>query len=115
MPAILSHLSTGIESIQLKSPTTDRSKGRMPSPSLERIFARPIVDLPKDCDRYAIACTCDGGAFMDGQNCVGKHPLIEDTPGRTSRLRPYCIAIFRLPKMNPLRTGNRGSLTGKWF
>ena len=33
---------------------------------LERIFARPISTLPERRGRYAIACTHDGGTFMDG-------------------------------------------------
>ena len=33
---------------------------------LERIFARRIGDLPVGRGRYAIACTADGGIFMDG-------------------------------------------------
>jgi glycine cleavage system aminomethyltransferase T len=35
-------------------------------PFLERIFARPIGTLPEGRGRYAIACTSDGGIFMDG-------------------------------------------------
>jgi len=35
-------------------------------PFLERIFARPIDSLPEGRGRYAIACTSDGGIFMDG-------------------------------------------------
>ena len=35
-------------------------------PFLERIFARPVADLPEGRGRYAIACTADGGTFMDG-------------------------------------------------
>jgi len=35
-------------------------------PFLERIFARPIDTLPEGRGRYAIACTSDGGIFMDG-------------------------------------------------
>jgi glycine cleavage system aminomethyltransferase T len=35
-------------------------------PFLERIFARPIGTLPEGRRRYAIACTSDGGIFMDG-------------------------------------------------
>ena len=35
-------------------------------PFLERIFARPISDLPEGRGRYAIACTPGGGVFMDG-------------------------------------------------
>jgi len=35
-------------------------------PFLERIFARPIASLPEGRGRYAIACTSDGGIFMDG-------------------------------------------------
>jgi aminomethyltransferase len=33
---------------------------------LERVFARRICDLPVGRGRYAIACTADGGIFMDG-------------------------------------------------
>lgn len=33
---------------------------------LERVFARRIGDLPVGRGRYAIACTADGGVFMDG-------------------------------------------------
>ena len=33
---------------------------------LQRIFARPVGDLPEGRGRYAIACTPDGGIFMDG-------------------------------------------------
>ncbi len=35
-------------------------------PFLEKIFARPIADLAEGRGRYAIACTADGGTFMDG-------------------------------------------------
>ncbi len=35
-------------------------------PFLERIFARPVGTLPEGRGRYAIACTSDGGIFMDG-------------------------------------------------
>ena len=35
-------------------------------PFLERIFARPIDTLLEGRGRYAIACTTDGGIFMDG-------------------------------------------------
>jgi aminomethyltransferase len=35
-------------------------------PFLERIFARRIDNLPQGRGRYAIACTPDGGTFMDG-------------------------------------------------
>jgi aminomethyltransferase len=35
-------------------------------PFLERIFARPIATLAQGRGRYAIACTNDGGIFMDG-------------------------------------------------
>lgn len=35
-------------------------------PFLERIFARGIGDLLEGRGRYAIACTPDGGTFMDG-------------------------------------------------
>lgn len=35
-------------------------------PFLERIFARPIETLAEGRGRYAIACTADGGIFMDG-------------------------------------------------
>jgi glycine cleavage system aminomethyltransferase T len=35
-------------------------------PFLERIFARPIDTLTEGRGRYAIACTTDGGIFMDG-------------------------------------------------
>jgi aminomethyltransferase len=35
-------------------------------PFLERVFARPIDTLPEGRGRYAIACTSDGGIFMDG-------------------------------------------------
>lgn len=35
-------------------------------PFLERIFARQISNLPGGRVRYAIACTHDGGTFMDG-------------------------------------------------
>ena len=35
-------------------------------PFLEKIFARRIANLPRGRGRYAIACTHDGGAFMDG-------------------------------------------------
>lgn len=35
-------------------------------PLLEKIFARSIGDLPEGRGRYAIACTSDGGTFMDG-------------------------------------------------
>ena len=35
-------------------------------PFLERIFARRISDLKEGRGRYAIACTADGGVFMDG-------------------------------------------------
>ena len=35
-------------------------------PFLERIFARPVGTLPQGRGRYAIACTTDGGIFMDG-------------------------------------------------
>ncbi len=35
-------------------------------PFLERIFARRIGDLAVGRARYAIACTADGGTFMDG-------------------------------------------------
>lgn len=35
-------------------------------PFLEKIFARRIGDLREERGRYAIACTPDGGIFMDG-------------------------------------------------
>lgn len=35
-------------------------------PFLERVFARPVANLPEGRGRYAIACTGDGGIFMDG-------------------------------------------------
>lgn len=35
-------------------------------PFLERIFARRVGTLPQGRGRYAIACTEDGGIFMDG-------------------------------------------------
>ena len=35
-------------------------------PFLERIFARRIGDLPEGRGRYTVACTPDGGTFMDG-------------------------------------------------
>ena len=35
-------------------------------PFLEKIFARRIGTLPEGRGRYAIACTPDGGTFMDG-------------------------------------------------
>lgn len=35
-------------------------------PFLERIFARRIGNLAEERGRYAIACTSDGGTFMDG-------------------------------------------------
>lgn len=35
-------------------------------PFLEKIFARRIANLPRGRGRYAIACTSDGGTFMDG-------------------------------------------------
>ncbi|MGB5329519.1 MAG: aminomethyl transferase family protein, partial [Gammaproteobacteria bacterium] len=35
-------------------------------PFLERIFARRIGNLREGRGRYAIACTPDGGTFMDG-------------------------------------------------
>ena len=35
-------------------------------PFLERIFARPIESLQEGRGRYAIACSTDGGIFMDG-------------------------------------------------
>jgi glycine cleavage system aminomethyltransferase T len=35
-------------------------------PFLERVFARRIGNLPQGRGRYAIACTSDGGTFMDG-------------------------------------------------
>ena len=35
-------------------------------PLLERVFARQIATLPEGRGRYAIACTGDGGIFMDG-------------------------------------------------
>jgi aminomethyltransferase len=35
-------------------------------PFLERVFARRIGTLPEGRGRYAIACTPDGGTFMDG-------------------------------------------------
>jgi len=35
-------------------------------PFLERIFARPVGNLPQGRGRYSIACTADGGIFMDG-------------------------------------------------
>ncbi len=35
-------------------------------PFLQRIFARSIDTLPQGRGRYAIACTSDGGIFMDG-------------------------------------------------
>lgn len=33
---------------------------------LERIFARRVGDLPEGRGRYAIACTAEGGTYMDG-------------------------------------------------
>jgi aminomethyltransferase len=35
-------------------------------PFLERIFARRVSTLPKGRGRYAIACTAEGGTYMDG-------------------------------------------------
>ncbi|MCY3769217.1 MAG: aminomethyltransferase family protein [Gammaproteobacteria bacterium] len=35
-------------------------------PFLERIFTRPVGNLPAGRGRYAIACTPGGGTFMDG-------------------------------------------------
>ena len=35
-------------------------------PFLEHIFARPVATLAEGRGRYAIACTCEGGIFMDG-------------------------------------------------
>ena len=35
-------------------------------PFLEKIFARPVGTLTEGRGRYAIACTADGGTFMDG-------------------------------------------------
>jgi glycine cleavage system aminomethyltransferase T len=35
-------------------------------PFLERVFARRIGNFPQGRGRYAIACTADGGTFMDG-------------------------------------------------
>jgi aminomethyltransferase len=35
-------------------------------PFLERIFARPVATLKEGRGRYAIACTPQGGVFMDG-------------------------------------------------
>ena len=36
------------------------------APFLEHIFARPVASLAEGRGRYAIACTADGGIFMDG-------------------------------------------------
>ncbi|MFT5218227.1 MAG: glycine cleavage system aminomethyltransferase T [Planctomycetota bacterium] len=35
-------------------------------PFLEKIFSRPVQDLPIGRGRYTIACTPGGGIFMDG-------------------------------------------------
>ena len=62
-------------------------------PFLERVFARRIGNLLEGRGRYTIACTPDGGTFMDGLS--NPRPIeVSDSPRcQRSDISAFCFAL----------------------